>query len=622
MKNQDFAQSTAHMVSTFSPGSDEGEMQPELENVSQPVVGIVNGTPQTPVQIVDAPLEPRDTPHTPSKGGAHPPVEKGDSPSTPALFANDAPPPLTLKLLRGLPLFWHDRLVEAGLILSMGLYYLIGNSNFGTGSDFLHLPAYLYSFPFLAIFALLSWYRLSFAVALLPLSLPYYMAHKTVFSYHAHSFDFSLIEISLYTCVLVAIGQLLMQGKRWRYRLTLADLRARLGLFIIPGALFALAALASVAIAADRQTALRALREEVIGPLIYVLLALSCLRTRSDVKRLLGAFLGCALIVALAGLLQHFFFASQLQPPKGDGRAHAMYGSANSIGLFFDYALPMGIALLVFQLGKALKTHSNWWVCLLILAGFVPLVGVLYLSQSLGSALALPVALLFILALSVRDRKKLLIGAIILIVLVAAGGIVLRHQIAHFLSTWHDNNKGISTISKRYYLWMSAWHMIQAHPLFGVGMDNWLCYYSLNNVCTLSSTIHPHYWVTLVPGTNLPTGLRDEPNLSHPHDIFLHVWVSMGIFGLLAFVGLLALFFWLFARIMRTMRRSSSGEIAGLEWLVLGVGGAMLAALCQGLIDSAFLEQDLAFCFWMLVAALLILRAQSGTPWRGRRSDP
>ncbi|HEY3992846.1 MAG TPA: O-antigen ligase family protein, partial [Ktedonobacteraceae bacterium] len=386
-------------------------------------------------------------------------------------------------------------------------------------------------------------------------------------------------------------------------------------------AIFFLVALASVAIAVDRQTALRALREEVIGPLVYVLLALYCLRTRRDVIRLLGAFLGCALIVAFVGLIQYFFFAKQLQPPLGDGRAHAMYGSANSIGLFFDYTLPLGIALLIFQFGKALNAQGKWWPSLLILIGFVPLVGVMYLSQSLGSALALPVALLFILALSVRGRKKLLIGTVVLVVLAAAVGVVLRHQITHFITTWHDNSKGISTVSKRYYLWISAWHMIQDHPLLGVGMDNWLCHYSLNNVCSLSATTHPHYWVITIPGTNLPTGLHDEPTLSHPHDIFLHVWVSMGIFGLLAFVAVLALFYWLFARILKTVRSTSHAEIAGMEWIVLGVGGSMLAALCQGLIDSAFLEQDLAFCFWMLVAALLLLRVLTGTSWRRKRTS-
>ncbi len=611
MKNHDFAQSAANMARPSSPGADERRSWPG----SQPSLGAVNDAQQTPAQVVDAPGEPRNTPHPPPRAGDDARGEAGQAPYLAGASSNDEPPPFRFKLLRGLPPFWHDRLIEAGLILSMALYYLVGNPTFGAG-NVLHLPPYAYSFPFLAIFACLSWYRLPFAVALLPLALPYYIYQKTIFSHGTHHYDFSLIEISLYTCVLIALGQLLVQGKKWRYRLSWPELRGRLGLFSIPIVIFFLAALISITVAVDRQTALRAFREEVVGPLVYVLLALCCLRTRQDVQRLLGAFLGCALVVAFAGLIQYFFFAQQLQPPLGDGRAHAMYGSANSIGLFFDYALPLGIALVIFQGRKAWQAQGKWWPALLVLIGFVPLVGVLYLSQSLGSALALPIALLFILALSVRSRKRLLIGAVVLVVLIAVAGIALRHQITHFITTWHDNSQGISTVSKRYYLWISAWHMIQAHPLFGVGMDNWLCHYSRNTVCAASATTQPHYWVLTIPGTNLPTGLHDEPNLSHPHDIFLHVWVSMGIFGLLAFAAILVLFYWLFARILRTVRNATGSEVARLEWVVVGVGGAMLAALCQGLIDSAFLEQDLAFCFWMLVAALLILRVLSGTGWR------
>ena len=50
------------------------------------------------------------------------------------------------------------------------------------------------------------------------------------------------------------------------------------------------------------------------------------------------------------------------------------------------------------------------------------------------------------------------------------------------------------------------------------------------------------------------TGLRDEPTLSHPHNLFLHVWVSMGFFGLLAFLAVLVLFYRLLARILNRLR--------------------------------------------------------------------
>jgi putative inorganic carbon (HCO3(-)) transporter len=610
MNSQNLAQSIEENPGT-SPGGEEAVKTP----------GLSDAATQTPVEVVaNAPVELVDTSKTPEEAVEGTAREQAHVPRTPLESANDGQPPSTWRLLRGLPSFWHDRLIEAGLILSMALYYLVGNPNFGA-SSFLHIPPYLYSLPFLAIFACLSWYRLPFAVALMPLALPYYLVQKTVFSYGSHHLDFSLAEISLAVCVLVAVGQFIQQGRRWRYRLTWTELRDRLGPFAVPSLVFAATALISVGVAVSRQDSLRAFREEVFDPLLYVLLALCCLRTRQDVKRLLWAFLGSAMIIAFAGLAQYFFFPDQLKAKQGGDRVHAMYGSANSIGLFFDYALPIGMSLLIFQVSKALHRQGKWWICLLILAGFVPLVGVLYFSQSLGSAVALPVALLFILALSVRDRKKLLIGAGVLLVLALGIGIAFRHQLTHFLATWHDNSKGISTVTKRLYLWESALNMIQQHPWFGVGMDNWLCYYSLNNVCLASHTTSPHFWITLIPGTNQPTGLHDEPTLSHPHDIFLHVWVSMGIFGLLAFVAILALFYWLFARLVRTVRQSSHAEVSVLEWVVLGVGGAMLAALCQGLIDSSFLEQDLAFCFWMLVAALLILRVLTGTAWQRTQSS-
>jgi putative inorganic carbon (hco3(-)) transporter len=158
--------------------------------------------------------------------------------------------------------------------------------------------------------------------------------------------------------------------------------------------------------------------------------------------------------------------------------------------------------------------------------------------------------------------------------------------------------------------------MIHDRPWFGYGMDNWLCYYSKNLTCPTPSNWH--YLINVDPVTHISTDLRYEPYLSHPHNVLLHIWVSMGIFGVLAFVAILALFFWLFVRILRYLRANESSKNLSLRWMTLGVGTAMLAAMTQGLGDSAFLEQDLAFCFWILIAAMLVLRKLSGTPWRGK----
>src|SRR5579871_223484 len=46
--------------------------------------------------------------------------------------------------------FWQNRLVEAGMILSLGCYYVVGNSNLGGSRIFMLNP--LLSLPFLLAF--------------------------------------------------------------------------------------------------------------------------------------------------------------------------------------------------------------------------------------------------------------------------------------------------------------------------------------------------------------------------------------------------------------------------------------------------------------------------------------
>lgn len=524
--------------------------------------------------------------------------------------ASEHPPVDRIQNAQKLSPFWHDRLVEAGMIGSMACYYVIGNYNLGASRLF-HLNPLL-SLPFLLIFALLSWYRLSFAVALLPMALPYFSVQKPVYSHY----QFSLVEIVLWTCAAVALVQVLV--KQDAYRLSWRELRDRLGPFLLPALIFALTAAISIVIAYARRDALRGFREEVFDPILFLLLACYCLRTRQDVARLLLALFASAFVVALEGLAQYFLFRSQLVlEADGVRRVHALYGSANNIGLFFDYSLPIGFALLFIGRHQVFGFLRAWGIRILVIAALLPMLLVLYLSQSRGAWVAIAVASLFILLLLLRGRKAVLIAGLGLLVALVVGGLVFHKAILNFIND-HQSVTGVSTLTKRLYLWLSALRMIHDRPWFGFGLNNWLCYYSANEVCIIPALYHHHYWLLTIPGTHTPTGLSDEPTLSHPHNIFLDVWVSTGVFGLLAFLALISLFFWHFSRILRNIRAKMGEAQDYLQWMILGVGAAMLAGLIQGQVDSSFLAPDMAFCFWILVTALLLLRKYSGTPWRGR----
>lgn len=245
---------------------------------------------------------------------------------------------------------------------------------------------------------------------------------------------------------------------------------------------------------------------------------------------------------------------------------------------------------------------------------------VLYLTQSNGAEFAIAAAAVFMVALSIRNRNVLLIGGAIAVVAVGVGGYLFRRSIEAAIFYGHTGANGVNTLTVRFSLWQAALNMIHNSPWFGYGLDNWLCHYSLNKTCYTPGMYH--YWASknIFTGEAL-VGIHNQPDLSHPHNILLQIWVSMGIFGLLAFIAVVVLFFWLFRRILLHLRSHENEHNRELQWITTGVGAAMVAAMVQGTVDSAFLEQDLAYCFWILVGLLLIIRFMSHTSWRGRPKE-
>ncbi|MBX5458216.1 MAG: O-antigen ligase family protein [Thermogemmatispora sp.] len=508
--------------------------------------------------------------------------------------------------------FWLDRLLEAGLVLSMALYYCAGNTHLGSG-PFFRLPP-LSTLPFLLVFMILCWYRPAIAVAFLPLSLPFYLLQKTVVSHYS----FSAAEISLWSCVAVVLIQALVRRQRWPYWLSWSELRARLGPLLWPILLFLGASAFSIVIAYSRTVALRAFREEVLDPLVYLLLALACLRTRQDLVRLLLALFATGFLIALLGIGQYFDMLAHGASLSDLPRINAVYGSANSVGLLFDYTLPVGLALILMPRVANAGFLASWRCRLLALALCLPLIFVLYLTRSGGAWAACVGAVIFLIACAIADRQLLLICGLGLVLLIGLGLLCFHSNISSYLLERHANAQGVGTLTKRIYLWESALHMIKDSPIVGYGLDNWLCHYSLNDVCHTTNLYH--YWITTDPQTHRPTGLRSEPDLSHPHNIFLQIWVSIGIVGLLAFLAVLILFFRLLFRILAHLYRQAEAD-PWLVWGTLSIGGAMVAALIQGMVDSSVLEQDLAFCFWILILALLLIRVLSKTPWRSQSAS-
>jgi O-antigen ligase len=112
---------------------------------------------------------------------------------------------------------------------------------------------------------------------------------------------------------------------------------------------------------------------------------------------------------------------------------------------------------------------------------------------------------------------------------------------------------------------------------------------------------HDYFWLGIGPDgffwrypAYLPLGALDEPNLHHPHNLWLTVVTGWGVAGLL-WLGLLL--WWL-------ARRLRQWCVAPDRWLALALLAAWAAALAHGQVDATLTLPDLALWSWLTLALL------------------
>ncbi len=347
---------------------------------------------------------------------------------------------------------------------------------------------------------------------------------------------------------------------------------------------FVVAGVIAAVLAEYPKFALRDLRTVILEPAAFFVVMISALRDRDDVRRLAAALVAGTALAALVALVLIPFGAvvTEVFPP----RVRGTFGSPNNLALVLERAAPLALALALaagtstlvsgrccWGWGRVASTRGFWLLAVAVL------LAVLILTWSrgawLGALVGLAVAARPLWAQVGFRRRVAAVG----FSLAALAGIVLVTGVERIGQLLRIGDSGAVS---RLAIWDSAWRMGLENWLFGVGPDNFLTHYR--------EYMRPEAW--------------REPNISHPHNLVLDGWVSMGAFGLAALIGVLVLFWWDWSRV----RRDGAG---GLDPLAFGLAGAMAAALVHGLVDHTYFLPELAATFWTLagaVAALAVIR--------------
>jgi putative inorganic carbon (hco3(-)) transporter len=440
----------------------------------------------------------------------------------------------------------------------------------------LWLPALVVTAAFAAIYPIQS-------LVLVPAFAPFFMQPKQIHG--------SLHPAPQEVFLLVAFLALLIAWLRGRAAPDWSALtRTRL---LIPALLFALAATVSAATALDRHLAFRALYQVVYEPLVYGALVLLFVRDARQWSLILCSVFASGIVVSCVAVGQAIAQPGHsLSPVANFQHAVGFYGSPDNLGLLLDRLIPFWLALVLFS------PLRGRWRAALVAAGVPLCLGLLY-SYSRGAWLAIGAV---IVALLIVRGGWIRYAAIALVVLAGVASLAKAQTVVHSLQTGHAG-----TGQKRIDVWRSSLHMIQDHPIVGVGPDNFNTYYAPRHSQQLYT--QDNCWGK---GYIIEPGASDEPCLSHPHDEFLDFWLSSGILGLAAGIAAVAVFWWL---LVAAWRRGTDDR-----WtrpLVLATGAAMAASLLHALVDNAYFLMDLSVFFWMLCILADWLARE---PWQSRET--
>ena len=322
----------------------------------------------------------------------------------------------------------------------------------------------------------------------------------------------------------------------------------------------------------------RGLVDLALTPLLLYGAARLLVRNEDDRRRVARALYAGGALAAILGLITWLQGGGVLA--DGVRRLVGPHFSPNHTALYLERTLFLGLGLLMID-----RTRARRWI--IVSAGVLGLVMLaLLLTASRGAwLLGLPVGGGVFLWLAWqsrgiaqgdvtpwRGRAWLAVAALLLLT-----GTVLG---AALLSPVGGRLANSETVTQRFAIWQAALEMWRAYPLAGVGPGGFFWRY-------------PAF---------IPADVGMDPNLRHPHNLWLEtvtLWGALGLLWLVTALIVAAKSGW------RAVKRGSKNR-----WITIGLLAGLAAGLAHGQVDAFMALADLAGWGWLALALL----TQQGPP--------
>ena len=408
----------------------------------------------------------------------------------------------------------------------------------------------IFLFVFIAIFLYFSWKRPLWTLGFILFTLPIYQ-----FRFHLF-IPFTLLEAEILILFFVSLI-------RFAYTKQKIVFPNRLHSYIIIA--FLLIASFAVFYSPVLKKAAGFWKAYFIEPVLLSLIALNLVRSKKNVLFLVKSLAFGAFWIGLWAIGQKFFGGGVMSMEDWGKpevwRATGPFPHPNFLGLYLGPLLPLCLGLF-FQERKV--SEKALWIS----AFFIGAVA-LILARSEGAILAVGLAtFLFLFFAGKKERNIAIFLLIIALMLFSLNLFSLRDKFITKI-TFQDLSGQL-----RLNIWDGAFKMLKDSPIFGVGLGGY-------------QKLAPFYQEKYYSKTGELISVETHP---YPHNLFLSIYLELGVFGFLVFCLIIGLFF---AQGISLLKEKE-------YFIVLGVNLSILVILVHGLVDTPYFKNDLSVLFWIL----------------------
>ncbi len=349
----------------------------------------------------------------------------------------------------------------------------------------------------------------------------------------------------------------------------------------------------------------------IICWILFFLIVAHNLRQREQLFRAIYALLLSSAVVSILGILQYYF------PDTMSNFFHISYGriisttgNALSLSAFLAMVMPLNMAFIVMSWNRR-KEGRNTVILAALSVLLVLQFWCLWLAQySVTILLFIISPIVFIILLGIVKRKKLILslGVMCLLALGIIAALLVMPALFPGDSAESMKNGDSSSIvdaeelgltslgGYRVEYWRSAIDIVVKSPEVPFSND------SLNPLRTFIG-YGPETFIITFQGF-FPEELRSPYTeysilVDRPHNHYLYLATTVGLFGLAGFIAILAVFFYLSWRHLR----SATLEIEKLLLI------ALMAGMAQYMMDSLFNPSTLSaeLVFWLMLALVPVM---------------